>query len=393
MANMWIEEMDRRAIYKRSLAEDTSIDPTDSPQNMQAFLSRIHSAFDASHTDHEDSRLGLSVVDGDVLALKITCDITGLQPLVWPMSFKKGPPSQVGTKLVLPLLQADHVRIKQVNALLDVIQQKDAVMTKLLDKLESSGTRLENIFTVLSAKQRVSRQIAEDKVKGLAPFKRNDWEIQLSADNESPQSISDLFKAVLEAPLAPLAPELIHSESPALDDWWTKLSAGHVIPIIGPKKPAPRVREETPPPKSLELDDGDDFQVQSTPPHLSSARKRAAGKQAQPHADDESTEDEDDEQKLPQPSHHPKQPEKITEPARLEKKSVVRKLGQIGKKAAANDSSHMTSESRGRTAERTEEEAKPRETSQDRANRKRDELQKELQKKATAGPARKKRKF
>ncbi|KAM0278467.1 hypothetical protein ACHAQH_005134 [Verticillium albo-atrum] len=473
MANMWVEEMDRRAIYKRSLAEDTSIDPTDSPQNMQAFLSRIHSAFDASHEDHEDSRLGLSVADGNVLTLKITCEVPELQPLVWPMSFNKCTPSQVGTKLVLPLLQTNLARIRQVNTLLEIIQQKDAVMTKLLDKLESTGTRLENIFTTLSAKQKVSRQTAETKVKGLAPFKPYEWRDQLATDDETPRNVTTLLKAVFEAHTPQTASELNSCDSPALDDWWTKLSAGHVIPMVGPEK-TPSCKEQTPPSKPTEPDDGDDFQVQSTPPHLSSARKRAAGKEPQPPAaDDESTEDED-EHKSPKLTHHSQAPRKKIESVRLgaigskkrtttpppppspgsetesdnaednhiaslppsspphvpssqlpsvtvkkkglghigksklpesdapqsseietnstEKKPIARKLGQIGRKAAVSGSTNATAGSRGRTAERTEE-VEPRETSEDRANKKREELQKELQRKATAGPARKKRKF
>jgi hypothetical protein len=43
--------------------------------------------------------------------------------------------------------------------------------------------------------------------------------------------------------------------------------------------------------------------------------------------------------------------------------------------------------------EEIEAEERPRETSQERADRKREELQRELQKRAGAGPAKKKRKF
>ena len=49
---------------------------------------------------------------------------------------------------------------------------------------------------------------------------------------------------------------------------------------------------------------------------------------------------------------------------------------------------------RGRSCEATQPTREaPRETSQERADRKRDELKRELEKKAAAGPAKKKRKF
>ncbi|EEY23866.1 conserved hypothetical protein [Verticillium alfalfae VaMs.102] len=475
MAHVWVEEMDRRAIYKRSLAKDTSIDPTDSPQNMQAFLSRILSAFDASHAHHEGSRMSLSVTDNDSLALVITCEVPGLQPLVWPMYFKRCAPSHVGTKLVLPLLQAEHARIRQVNSLLEIVQQKDVVMTKLLDKLEATGTRLENIFTALSAKQKVSRQTAEAKVRGLAPFRRAEWLAQLAADHEAPCDVNSLLGVVFEAEATLTVPEMNYGDSPALDDWWTKVAAGQAIPIVGPKKAASH-KEQTSPLESVEPEDEDDFQVQSTPPHLSSAKTRASEKQpAHPRADDDSTEDEEEHGVL-QPSRSSRMPENKNESIHLgvleskrqtiqppplppgsetesdnsddnnaaplhlslppqapsspvaptlskkqgfghigkskppkapkapasqstdaiavpsDSKPVTRKLGQIGKKITNDASPNALTGSRGRPAERTEH-IEPRETSEDRANKKRDELQRELQRKANAGPARKKRKF
>ncbi|EGS17096.1 uncharacterized protein CTHT_0074250 [Thermochaetoides thermophila DSM 1495] len=76
------------------------------------------------------------------------------------------------------------------------------------------------------------------------------------------------------------------------------------------------------------------------------------------------------------------------------------KLGVIGKKAASPTSedrgASTSDDDRGRSKDPVAEnrgEERPRETSQERADRKRAELEKNLKKKATAGPVKKKRKF
>jgi hypothetical protein len=69
----------------------------------------------------------------------------------------------------------------------------------------------------------------------------------------------------------------------------------------------------------------------------------------------------------------------------------------IGKKAASPDASAASAsdETRGRSKTPAAEPKKEqvRETSQERADRKRAELQREMEKRAAAGPAKKKRRF
>ncbi|ROT39477.1 XLF-domain-containing protein [Sodiomyces alkalinus F11] len=500
MANLWAEVMDRRAIYRRSLDEDTTIDPTDSPQNMQAFLSRIRSAFDPSHEDHADSRLTLSVDPpsgrgGDhVLVLNMTCELPGLDPLRWPMVLHRCPPSQLATELVLPLIQANLTRTQQVNSLLDIIHQKDAVLARLLDKLEATGTRLEHIFPALSAKQRVSRSTAEQKVRGLAPFKREVWDDQQAARDELPKDVPSLTEAVFgETGLA------YHSgmdvcDSPALDNWWTKLGSASSIPIIGPRRGNSQTQNKTLPLQSRTADDADEdddvFETQATPPPRPSARQHAED-QRKANGDDESTLDEDGSPSPPpaepsdagkgkhrppsrlgaigkkkRPSPTPPRPPRPSTPggdgsetesqtesdldeeprgsgstrdrpappsslagttpkkrgglgriggtkreepapssrtedtpaATAPEKRTPRKLGKIGHKSVAthppdgDGDGDGEGHTRGRTTER-DPEPEARETSEERANRKREELKKELERKAAAGPARKKRKF
>ncbi|KAJ0303760.1 hypothetical protein COL5a_007391 [Colletotrichum fioriniae] len=502
LANVWSESLDRRAIYKRSLNESTSIDPTDSDSNMRAFLSKIQSVFDPSHRDHDKASMSISTRSNKEagergLTLSITCELDNMQSLEWPVYLQKCPQSELTTELVVPLAQANSVGRRRVESLTEIIKQKDAVIMKLLDKLEATGTRLENVFAVLSAKQKPTRKMAEEKVKGLTPFSLEDWKAQLDDDSED---VLGAIESVFGGDGLEYSRKADVVTATPLDDWWAKPEA-LCIPIVGPKS-RPRSNQPATSPPEFEReghghsesankgvageDQDDDFQVQSTPPHLMSTRKRFV---PPPSArDDDSTEDEDESHipdSVPVPPEDPiiqpnrmgtigkkgqpatatrssarkdsvpaapgsetetasedesavsvvevspppkpaaskikgglgrigggrasrsktpespkkgaigriggdRRPSKSPEPP---KKTGLGRIGRATRPSKTPEPKTEDTETRGRPTADEKPSAKPRETSQERADRKRDELQQEIQKKATSGPARKKRKF
>ncbi|KAK1623284.1 XRCC4-like factor-domain-containing protein [Colletotrichum phormii] len=491
LANIWSESLDRRAIYKRSLNESTSIDPTDSDSNMRAFLSKIRSVFDPSRRDHDKASMSISTRSNKEagergLTMSITCELDNMQPLEWPVYLQKCPQSELTTELVVPLAQANSVGRRQVESLAETIKQKDAVIMKLLDKLEATGTRLENVFAVLSAKQKPTRKMAEEKVKGLAPFSFDDWKAQSDdGPDDGPDDVLGVIESVFGGDGLEYSRKADVVTATPLDEWWAKPEAQPATSL--PESEREGHGHSEPANKGIAGEDqDDDFQVQSTPPHLMPNRKRSVP----PYSthDDDSTEDEDESHipdSVPVPleeptiqsnrlgtigkKDHPKPvtrssvpedpvpaaPGSDTETASDDESavSVVEaspplkpaaskikgSLGRIGggstsrsktpespKKGALSriggerqrskspeppkktgmgrigrdtrpsktpEPKAEDAETRGRSKEDTEPLAKLRETSQERADRKRDELQKEIQKKATTGPARKKRKF
>ena len=385
---------------------------------------------------------------------------------------------------MLPLIQAHLTRNLEVESLIRTLGHKDVVITKLLDKLEAVGTGLEHVFNALSGKKRISRAAAADKIPGLAPFDRHRWKCDLAYTDDGPSNAESLIEDVLGGGGLQFEPTIEVAESPLLDDWWHQFS-GASSATRPSQAEAVLAKEKTPPPKEPEAgDDGDDdFQVQSTPPHLAAARKSVASrgkpvpddastegdpespasakdvpvppetrkearptrrlgalgrkkqstpprspspkipppaKAPSPNPDDSETASEaedndataslpdDDPPPAPSPSPPPKtvakksglgriggakskQPVKeispptepeVTEIARPATQNPPKRLGVIGKKKGdANEPSSAADEGRGRAR------------SQERANRRREELKRELAKKAAAGPAKKKRKF
>ncbi|KAK4066151.1 uncharacterized protein Triagg1_8219 [Trichoderma aggressivum f. europaeum] len=293
-ANIWVESLDRKAICMRGWSENTSIDPSDTPENMAKFLGSLRSALDPTQPGHEQTSLTLSPGSSteageNGLTLVATCPLPGFQPLRWPIHLRKSPPSAIATDLVLPLLEAQFARHQEVESLVQALNQKDAVIAKLADKLEATGTGLEHVFTSLSGKKKVSRATAEDKVKGLAPFRQSTWKSTLNAVDDFPTNVGDLARNVFTGEGLNRRSLIQVDASPALDKWWHDFKGTSKLVHRTKQQTTATAKSQSPAAKSTSAED-DDFQVQPTPPHLQSRNKSS------PIAimDDASTEDEEE---------------------------------------------------------------------------------------------------
>ena len=325
LANIWTESLDRKAIIKRGWDVDLSIDPSDTPENMTMFLSSIKSALDPITDQGGSSSIilspGASTGAGeDMLRLDITCELPGFEPLKWPVNLKKAPPSTLASSFVLPIVEAQHSNNAHIESLIQTLHHKDAVLAKLLDKLEATGITLDQVFNALSGKKKINRLAAEDKVKGLAPFHRAKWQKELKDDSESE---SNTPKALLERVFGDDGlrnPSSIDfSDSQSLDSWWHDFEPRSRISSKTAQTTTAKFRSEqnlesseqqsTSKEIGKQQDDDDDFQVQATPP-----KKKHLPVQAEPLPDDASTADEDDDEGIKPPS--PKRP--------------VSKIGKVG---------------------------------------------------------------
>ncbi|KLU86014.1 hypothetical protein MAPG_05033, partial [Magnaporthiopsis poae ATCC 64411] len=357
LANVWRESLDRKAILLRCLQENTSIDPSDDPENFKELLRWIEAAFDPDSPNHADTSLALSstaalnsAAPADLL-LEVTCILpAGFRPLKWPVRLKHGGPSALVADLVLPLVQAHLTRSQEVEALLGVIREKDGVISRVVDKLESTGARMEHVFSALvnTGKRKITRAVAEARVKGLAPFDAAGFKRKFRGgdgdgrDGEeegrgnsrikgpvAARDVKDLMDSVFE-PALQRHPSLEYHEWPALDNWWNEIqeASGDKIRLVHRNRVSSS--RKTPPPSERRPsgdDDDDDFEVQATPPHLLSARKAEQAKNhAPPIVDDEST-DSGGEGETQIPDSNPP-PRAVTTPTRPKKR-----MGTIGRRS------------------------------------------------------------
>lgn len=281
LANIWVEALDRKGIGKRSLNEDTSIDPTEGPDQMVLLLNKIQAALDPSAPDHHHTSVSLTTspqVGEDGLALSITCHLPdGLPPLKWTFQLAKSPSTSIASELVLPLIQAQHYRSRQVADLINNLKEKDHVIEKLVDKLDSAGISLDNVFNTLSGSRKPSRETAAKKVKGLALFKESEWRSTQLQSSETPDNVTSLVEDVFSDSFH--YEDLEISPADSLGHWWQSLGPR---PITGTRPEQEKrdvktskdahagiISEETRP--VAERDN--DFQVQATPPQTDSARR------------------------------------------------------------------------------------------------------------------------
>lgn len=318
---MWTETLDKKGILRRSLTEDTSIDLIDAgPDQWGVFLSKLSAAFDETSGDH--ALTGLSVESAataaaagsfssagsggrslgeDDLVLRITCVLPEpLAPLKWPVCLRKCTPAAAAGRLVVPLLVAQRGLTADVDDLVARLAEKDAVITRLVDKLEAMGAGLENVFHALPGKRRTTRAVAEEKVKGLRVFREKDWTAErreeerrrnhdggdAGRDGEGGNGVAVLVKDCFrEGVQSGGQDDQKFALSDGLNGWWSKLGSEPVVatkPTAGAESLSDRdddsehkgglnkqkKHKSITNTASATLDDDDDFQVQSTPPYL-----------------------------------------------------------------------------------------------------------------------------
>ncbi|KAI0535805.1 XLF-domain-containing protein [Xylaria digitata] len=279
LANVWVEKLDRRGIIFRYCLENTSIDLLDGgPEQWTVFLSKLRAAFDPTSSDHHLTSLSIATATEphsnarDGLMLYITCELPKpLNALKWPVHLVKCPPASLASELVLPLIQEHYARRREAEDLMSQLKEKDAVISKLLDKLSTMHAPLELIFNSLSAKHATTRAAAEERIKGLAPFDEVRWRSQRNI--QSPHNSLDLLHGVFNDPGLSLATDMGLGVLDTLNDWWAKLGSGF---HVASKSDSITSREEqikqagNSRASSGDIDDGD-FQLQVTPTHRPSS--------------------------------------------------------------------------------------------------------------------------
>ncbi|KAI0976536.1 XLF-domain-containing protein [Xylaria arbuscula] len=272
LANVWTETLDRRGILLRSLQENTSIDLVDAGSEQWAvFLSKLVAAFDPASPDHRRASVGIAKGEGphaesrDGLTLRITCELPHpLDPLRWPVHLVKCQPTSLTSEFVLPLIQQQYVQSREAEDLMNQLNEKDAIITKLLDKLSTMHAPLELVFNSLSAKHAITRAAAEERIKGLAPFEEAKWRSQRKI--ETPQDAMGLLHSVFGGSGLSHATDTDLGVSDTLNDWWTKLGSElYTASESEVNKSREEQKEKTSDSTASSEDIDEDFQVQVTP--------------------------------------------------------------------------------------------------------------------------------
>ncbi|ELR09996.1 hypothetical protein VC83_06398 [Pseudogymnoascus destructans] len=312
LAHLWCEDLDRRSILRRSIAEDTNIDPSEDAGQLKLFLDKISLGLEGGKD--VDLLLGLDSHVGKESStgarnLEINMSIAlpkPLLPLNWTVRLCSCPQSDFATHFTIPLLYAQNARLKELDSLVGLLRDKDNVIQKLVDKLEATGAELGHLFPGVAGKggRKIPRRVVEEKVKGLEVFAQEQWRNTMR--NAEAEDEHAGVKTIIQGAFTKNSPvgSLAHgAELPCrFEKWWDQLKDG-AIPLSTPKDGgkiadagagAEDVKAE---PTDADMDttedegtegQADDFQVAATPP--SSSRKPTRKQELS----DDDTDDSDD---------------------------------------------------------------------------------------------------
>ncbi|KAF7588039.1 hypothetical protein BBP40_006229 [Aspergillus hancockii] len=365
LTHIWSEDLNRQEILKKADEHDTTIDPSEDPEQFEVLLRKIGDALCNQPGSTVNLKLGSG---GDSLDLFISTKLPApLQSLKWVAHLLKEPQSFATSQLLLPLVRAEADWQSHQRSLIDQLHKKDWVLTKLFDKIEAVGIDLSTIFPGISGlrtgKGTTLAQAAKH-IKGVAPFDENDWFEAISTSSAGSGLAANIFAEASSSNSSRVV-------NPAPDEWWGKLT------IIKTTKASTREESE---PKTGPKPSKDSLETDT----------------------ETGTETEDDDEfertgRLGVIGGKPSKRDVESTPIRQAEEGNSRKLGETAKHSSESTESPTLDTRPPKTSEQLEQPEQPEqprseETNDEKVDRKREELRRQLEAKSKA-PARKKRKF
>ncbi|KAJ5384882.1 DNA double-strand break repair and VJ recombination XRCC4 N-terminal [Penicillium concentricum] len=182
----WSERLPHKAIAKRAEDDATTIDPGEDPEQLNVLLEKIGEALQKGN----ESVILSSGTQTDSLEIMVTTKLPApLKPLKWSLRLSKEPLSSLTINLLLPLLREEAEWESRQRLLLNQIKQKDYVLGKLFDKMETLGVDLGSVFPSAAgsrtSRKAITRSDAAKYVKGIAPFEEQAWLAETGVSDEA----------------------------------------------------------------------------------------------------------------------------------------------------------------------------------------------------------------
>lgn len=206
LTQCWRETLDRRQIIKRSFELDTSIDPSESAEQLRIFLASTEDGF----LHNGDASLEVQSYDGEQIELTLAHPLPGsLAPLKWRFLLEKQNAKFFSEQMVLPMFRQRLMDQSALSSLRRIIKEKDHVISRLFGAIQTNGVSLNGVFPgfPLSKSMQtksISRQALGKIVQEMSEFDDIGWEInqkEQDVTSGSPEDIVEkLFSASTEVP-------------------------------------------------------------------------------------------------------------------------------------------------------------------------------------------------
>ncbi|KAJ5888212.1 hypothetical protein N7495_008253 [Penicillium taxi] len=216
LTSVWSERLPQKEILKRAENNNTTIDPSESQEQLEVLLVKIGEAL---RGDGGSSTVSHGS-DANSLELSISTKLPApLKALKWTLSILKEPASSLTTQLLLPLLRDEAAWESRQRSILDQLKQKDWVLGRIFDKIDVLGIDLATIFPgaagLRTSRKGNTRSEAAKYIKGLAPFDESAWL------TESERLAANLVHELVGSDCS----AEVETISPPPDRWWSSVSA------------------------------------------------------------------------------------------------------------------------------------------------------------------------
>lgn len=258
LAHIWSENLSHKQIINRASKDETSIDPSQDGEQYSVLLQKIG---DALHGSKGTAMCLAGNSTGSSFKLVTTTKLPKpLEPLEWALNLSRSSPSVLTQHLLLPALQNGLRNEDRQNSLYELLKEKDKIIGKLLDKIESSGIDLSTVFPNmanirLGQKRDSLFSQASKLVKGVSPFDKTSWENLHLDRGPSNFGLNSLGKCLYDEDLfEPRNIERIENE------WWNHPTSSSSCAAQHTEKKAPHDDIERGTEKGT-MESEDEFQV------------------------------------------------------------------------------------------------------------------------------------
>ncbi|KAL9094436.1 MAG: hypothetical protein Q9165_003286 [Trypethelium subeluteriae] len=176
LSRIYHEKLTKNEIIQRARDLECKIDPSQDDAQFRILLDKICAALEGQ----DGTRVTIAQdCDGDFRLSLVAPLPPPLESLVWAIKLSELVPEELQSHLIRPLVLAASSRKSQIDNLIDQLHEKDHVILKLLDRLEASSIDLTTIFPgttgVKTANKGVNRESVAKYVKGFARFDEREW--------------------------------------------------------------------------------------------------------------------------------------------------------------------------------------------------------------------------
>lgn len=187
--SVWSETLDRVGLVRRAKDVESDINPEEDPSQMRILLKKIEDTL--HHGDN--SQVFVRTISGRI-ELFLTIPLPGgLSDLQWTIQLEKQPASALQAHVINPSLALAFMQKQQIEDLTNKLKDKDAAISKVLDKVESMGLDFGTLFPTARLNRRLDqRKQIFQQVPGLSVFDKEKWRANastLEAEGASPISV------------------------------------------------------------------------------------------------------------------------------------------------------------------------------------------------------------